>query len=846
VLQTTFSEQEVPPPSRDGLEREVKGLATTLQDPGKSWQERRSALYALRDPKLRPAASIAVPALIDLLDAELVRPRVAASAALAWLGESSVPALLRAVEDPAKMQAAVESLYRLRSGGMPHVVRLLGHKDTRTRIRAAEMFAKARRGHPDTVPALTKALADKSPEVRAYAARALAKAGPAAEPAVPSIIKSLSDKNSRARAAAVRALGVIQKGTDAAGEPLAAIAADKESGTELRIAAAHALGQLKARSAGPLARILAAPQEARELRAAAARTLGRMGAPAAEPLLRALADPDEQIRWNAAVALSHTPESAAMVTAQLKDGDVLVRRYAAFVLGRMGIRARSDRRSANKMLAALAGIATPVLLSSLRDEAAPVRRNAAVALAEIGCEASVAVSALKKLLSDRRTEVRVAAVQALGKLAKGAESATDDIAHILETSDDRKLQWAAAYALERIKGPRPEIVAAKTIAIHSEILNKYVRMFDGQWQGMLIGSDGNCYFGGGGHWRDNGSAFFRYLPKEQKVEMLCRDITAVCGEDLTKTPPQGKIHSQMVEHDGWLFFGTHLADYSLEGCRAYTGGHLVGYEPATGKFRDYGVVHPNYTNYSGLGIDPKRNLAYIWVTPFAEGDGSYLYRVDTETGERRAAGPMKRTSCQYLFVDSRGDCWFQIGELCRFRAETGEVDFWPGTIPNGRWEERLVLPGGDQCFVPVGDTLYLLDADEDRDSPGAFMPVKRIGRTHHGLAMNSRRLYFARSQRRPRRKGGPRRNDTWLMSMSLDPRARPQIVNHGIMTDQDGRTPHGIWSMEVDEKDRLYMTGRWYVLPGEEQTIGVNRGDGFICLQFNFVDMSAHVAEAPE
>ena len=826
------------PDARKRVQSKIGELLRTIKDEQQPWRVRRAAIYGLRDKALAPGVESAVPTLVELLGDPNLSLRITASRALSGLGEVSIGPLNEAVEDPMKMAGAVESLYWMGAKGVPALTQLLAHDRTPVRREVAKLLSSARRGYPPTVSALTQALTDKSPEVRAYAAKALGKVRGASASAVPVLIKNLGDAEPEPKLAGIRALGSIGEPALPAKSQLTTILVNRKVTTDTRAAAAEALAQMGAKPIEPLGRILEDTTEARTLRIAASKALGAMGAGAAPALLGVLTDTDEQIRWNAAVALSRLPDAASVVAGGLADASALRRRYAAFALGRMALRARTSRRRSKTDFATVCDAAAPALVSALRDRAAEVRRNAAAALGEMPEKAEQTIPALKSLLRDAEPSVRLAAVQALGKIGAPATSVKEELEKILRSAKDRKLQWVAAYALEGIEGARPEAGTAETVAIRGWVLNKFVRMFDGQWQGMILASDGNCYFGGGGHWADHGSAFFQFRPQGQKLEMLCDDITTICGEDLAQTPPQGKIHSQVVEHKGWVFFGTHLADYSTEGCRTYTGAHLVGYELASRKFRDYGVIHPNYTNYSGLGVDPVRDQVYLWLTPFAEGDGSYLYRVDIATGKKESIGPLKRTSCQYLFVDSRGDCWFQIGELCRFRAATGELDCWPDTIPNRKWERRLVLPGGDRCFVPSGDTLYILDANEERDSPGAFVPVKRIGATHHGLAMNKNRLYFTRSQRRPRKKGEPRRRDTWLMSLSLDPAARPGVVNHGLMTDQDGRTPHGIWSMEVDNRDRLYMTGRWYVLPGEEKTIGVNRGDGFICLQFDFVDMS--------
>jgi hypothetical protein len=114
-------------------------------------------------------------------------------------------------------------------------------------------------------------------------------------------------------------------------------------------------------------------------------------------------------------------------------------------------------------------------------------------------------------------------------------------------------------------------------SVHSIALNKIVKYFDGQWQGMTTASDGACYFGSSTHSPLHGSSFFKFDPITKKLTTLAEDMTKICGEDLTKTPPQGKIHSPIVECDGWLYLTTHLSNYWDEAINKNTGAHVIGY-----------------------------------------------------------------------------------------------------------------------------------------------------------------------------------------------------------------------------------------------------------------------------
>ena len=114
-------------------------------------------------------------------------------------------------------------------------------------------------------------------------------------------------------------------------------------------------------------------------------------------------------------------------------------------------------------------------------------------------------------------------------------------------------------------------------SVRSVALNKLVKYFDGQWQGMIAASDGACYFGASTHSPQHGSSFFKFEPGSRKLTVLAEDMTRVCAEDPTKTPPQGKIHSPIVEFDGWLYFTTHLSNYWDAAMDKYTGAHVIGY-----------------------------------------------------------------------------------------------------------------------------------------------------------------------------------------------------------------------------------------------------------------------------
>src|SRR5262245_57006729 len=169
----------------------------------------------------------------------------------------------------------------------------------------------------------------------------------------------------------------------------------------------------------------------------------------------------------------------------------------------------------------------------------------------------------------------------------------------------------AALVLQAFGGEAaPVALAMSNQALQTFALNDYKRELDGQWEGIRLASDGNVYFASSSHSAHHGASFFKYDTTTGQVTELVHEITDVCGEDV-QTNPQGKIHSDIVEANGWLYFATHFAAEKPGAWATWTGSHALGYELATGNVRDYGVILPGYTAYSAVGVDPTRNYLYV-------------------------------------------------------------------------------------------------------------------------------------------------------------------------------------------------------------------------------------------
>jgi hypothetical protein len=409
--------------------------------------------------------------------------------------------------------------------------------------------------------------------------------------------------------------------------------------------------------------------------------------------------------------------------------------------------------------------------------------------------------------------------------------------------------------------------------VQSTALNKINKYFDGQWQGMMAASDGNCYFGSSTHSPNHGSTFFKFDPKEQQLTILAEDMTKICGEDLSKTPPQGKIHSPIVECDGWLYFTTHLSNYWEEAINQYTGAHVIGYELSTGKFRDFGVVRKGYTIYSAINVDRQNKKLYVFSVPFSTHDiahdSSHLYQIDMHTGNKTDLGAVpdkERCACFWLFIDDKGNCWFSVWkkfnpalyankeDLYCFDPNTKKIKRFKNVLPVGQlapdgepapedlkpersWTWVEAIQGNKQCLFSMGcfgggdERLWIFDPDKNIENGEAFQSLGYIGSTFLSIACNHERAFFIQyedlSDTRDYctefiRDTDPKDihfNDVLhLRSIAIKPNMDREIIDHGKIIDQEGRHLSMVMSMAADNEGNVFMNGSWDSLSEEESS----------------------------
>jgi HEAT repeat protein len=274
-------------------------------------------------------------------------------------------------------------------------------------VRVAAADALGDIGAPRGAEALRKALGDKTAEVKGAAAVALGKMGDCC--VVPALIGLLGDPKAGVREVAA---GLLER----LGEPVGALAMRALAGN------AEAMAQLAIgrdrRTVEPLIGLLG--DSSHEVREVAARVLEASGEPLGRLFCEALHIGGQAIQ---VMVEARDVRVVPPLIHTLQSPEVLVRRNAAITLDRFG-----DRRALYPLLALFCW-----------DEEVDVRDAARDALV---AHREAAIPLLQRILIQGRGDARLAAAEALGRIAH-----SDAVAALVEGLADSEVRQASARAL---------------------------------------------------------------------------------------------------------------------------------------------------------------------------------------------------------------------------------------------------------------------------------------------------------------------------------------------------------------------------------------------------------------
>ncbi|WP_373515368.1 hypothetical protein [Persicitalea sp.] len=209
------------------------------------------------------------------------------------------------------------------------------------------------------------------------------------------------------------------------------------------------------------------------------------------------------------------------------------------------------------------------------------------------------------------------------------------------------------------------------------------------YNAITAASDGKIYYVLCSESHAIGGQTYAYDPKTDQTEFLA-NLTEICGEKYQKTIAQGKSHVRFYEHDGKLYFATHVGYYEMidgmerlpgkapDGYGLYPGGHFLSYDLTSGQFEDLAIA-PDGEGILTLTIDRERAHLYALTWPL----GKFL-DYDLSTGELRdlgltcgrgeagIVGEDYRVICRSMLVDPRD------GSVYLSTAEGDILTYQPG------------------------------------------------------------------------------------------------------------------------------------------------------------------------
>jgi HEAT repeat protein len=333
-----------------------------------------------------------------------------------------------------------------------------------------------------SLPARLKVLQSGDVSRRRKTARVLGEFGATARPAIPTLIEALGDPDQEVRE---QSLTAIEKSMDAAALPLL-VKATKHEKAEVRARAIYLLSVLREEVKGVLPTILAGLKDSDVgVRTAAAEVLGQIGpidqrmVPA---LVETIADKEPRVRGAAVRTLgdfrSEAKPAIPALLAASKSLDIPFREAVVDALGEIGVadgavmRLLIESLNDNEYLGLrLAGacalaklgkrakVAIPDLVTALRTKnnreqamVNNIRRLAAVALGEIGPEASQAVPRLGELLEAEEStwDVRLDVVEALGKIGVNTPAVLKALEKA-QKDQDHRVKESAVSALGKLR-----------------------------------------------------------------------------------------------------------------------------------------------------------------------------------------------------------------------------------------------------------------------------------------------------------------------------------------------------------------------------------------------------------
>lgn len=170
------------------------------------------------------------------------------------------------------------------------------------------------------------------------------------------------------------------------------------------------------------------------------------------------------------------------------------------------------------------------------------------------------------------------------------------------------------------------------------------------WSALYVGSNGKVYVGLCTH--GDAANVYEFEPKTEQMRHLA-NITVLAGERGKGIWTTGKIHVQMQELDGYVYFGALCEDNGPPAIDAatYRGPHWNRIKMSTGEVEQLGLIN-SFWGLLGQAMDKKKRLIF----GLAEDGHLYKYYIDEDYTED--LGRVDNWDiCRTIFADDMGNVY---------------------------------------------------------------------------------------------------------------------------------------------------------------------------------------------
>jgi hypothetical protein len=353
------------------------------------------------------------------------------------------------------------------------------------------------------------------------------------------------------------------------------------------------------------------------------------------------------------------------------------------------------------------------------------------------------------------------------------------------------------------------------------------------WSALYIASNGKIYAGLCTH--ADAANLYEFDPRSGKMRHLA-NLTELNEERGKGIWTNGKIHVQMQELDGWIYFGSLSEDNGPPAIDAasYKGPRWYRVEMATGRVEQLSRIN-SFWGLLGQAMDAKRRLIY----GLAENGHLYKYYIDKDWTED--LGRVDEWDiCRTIFTDDLGNVYgsYPPGRIWKYDPRVDRIiDFEHIRLPLINQSRTMANPMLDRKaqwriiewdpvdragYGIIGGSNLLFKYDPHNGPEGAITPLTSMAAppVRDGDPMNlpyatlamalsqkERKVYYITVMAGDFDYGAVTKDvmgASYLVTYDLKSGRREDV---GILRTTDGRTTSGMGGAKIDKDGNLWFVG---------------------------------------